>query len=126
MTATFVASGVFSNVRPGRNPKYVLIEITEELLTPDGCGMDIDKVEIYAEATEEMRAKLHMLAMGDMVSMTGTCFQRDDVLVMVAQEIETLNCFLTCDFDSPIFEKEEAKLAGERKKITLFGEDLKV
>jgi len=104
----FSATGMFFEMKPAKNPNYVFIILLEETLTPEGTGIRVQKLSLLVENTEENRQRLHMLRKGDVLDVEGIGVRKrgKDEYAWIAKQVNTINVFLTMDFDMNDLERK--------------------
>lgn len=95
-------------MKPAKNPNYVFIILLEETLTPEGTDIRVQKLSLLVENTEENRQRLHMLRKGDVLDVEGVGVRKrgKDEYAWIAKQVNTINVFLTMDFDMNDLERK--------------------
>ena len=104
----FSATGMFFEMKPAKNPNYVFIILLEETLNQDGTAIGVRKLSLLLENTEENRIRLHMLRKGDVLDIEGIGVRKrgKDEYAWICKQINTINVFLTMDFDMNDLERK--------------------
>ena len=110
----FFTTGILKEVKPAKNPAYLILTLLSETLKEDGTGIELKKEYVLVDNSSSVKQRLHLIALGDTLQISGIGERKknSDEFAWIASEIKPVNCFMTLDFDLPFMERKAREMKG--------------